>query len=123
MFDLNITVNVPPEAIGLLVAIHEDQHTILSKLETLMATAEELLTKVGELEQNASDTANGIAAVAESLASTRAELEAVRALLAEAQGNADAINEADARLGVLVTTTQANEDALNALPVPAPPVE
>lgn len=94
--------------------------TILAKLEKLMATAEELLTKVGELEQNASDTADGISAVATSLAEQRAEIEALRELLAGAEGNAAAIVEATERLGALVVTTQANEDALNALPTPAP---
>lgn len=99
---------------------------IISYLEAMetrfMATAEELLGKVTELEQNATDTANGISAVAGSLAEVRAELEAVKALLADAENNTNAINEADARLGVLVGTTQSNEDALLAL-VPSAPAE
>ena len=86
-----------------------------------MATAEELLAKVGELEQNAADTSAGIATVATSLAEQRAEIAALRELLAGAEGNAAAIAEADARLGALVTATQANEDTLNSLPTP--PVE
>lgn len=118
MLDFTFNLKCPPELYGLLTDLRTNQQTILSNLEQIMATAEELLTKVGALEQNAADTAVGIAAVAESLASTRTELEAVRALLAEAQGNAAAIDEADARLGALVGVTQANEGTLNALPAP-----
>jgi predicted transcriptional regulator len=97
--------------------------TILSKLETLMAASEELLTRVSELEQNAADTTARITEVAGDLSTTRTELEAVRVLLAEAQGNTTAIEEANVRLGALVSATQANEDSLLALVPPAPPVE
>lgn len=86
-----------------------------------MATAEEMLAKVTRLEQNAADTAAGVSAVATSLSEQRAEIAALRELLANAEGNAAAIAEADARLGALIDATQANEDALNALPTP--PVE